>query len=502
MAEENQEMNMDDTPHSTPALVRRSSRIRASSSPPSETYPKSLSSDASFHNPSAEDDVLDHELKAPKRALPARKSKLAKNLNHTNGISFDIAKAMRPVGNEERLDWRGWVELESDPAFFNFILREYGLKGVKVEEVLGLDDDMLGFLNKPVHGLIFLFKYREEEEEDEVDLEEPETCPEHVWFANQTTNNACATIALLNIVMNVSNADLSEAMTTFKEKTRGLDPAYRGKRLSCDDFIRNIHNSFARRLDMLNSDLILQNEFEKRQRAKKSSKRRKTTKNRRKKKDEEDPGFHFIAYVPIDGTVWRLDGLQRQPINLGDSGDDWISVARANIYERIVQYEEDGVQFNLLSLCQSPLQTIPTKIAQNLKAILAIEANLNITLPEWKSFVESNVSFDLNELSASLAVPRDIFDGAAIRESSKKILERGESDANFLLEHRQNLINDHEALQSSYHNEVALIERQNEEAESRRQDHTPAVFQATKTITEARILKELVLEMRKNGQMK
>lgn len=72
---------------------------------------------------------------------------------------------------------------------------------------------------------------------------------------------------------------------------------------------------------MLNSDFALSNEVDKWNRAKSAKKRkgvtRKSQAKPKKKKAEEEPGFHFIAYVPIDGIVWRLDGMQRQPVNLG-----------------------------------------------------------------------------------------------------------------------------------------------------------------------------------------
>jgi len=68
---------------------------------------------------------------------------------------------------------------------------------------------------------------------------------------------------------------------------------------------------------MLNADLGLQNDFEKWEKSKNPKRKKATSDNRKKKKDEEEPGFHFIAYVPINGSVWRLDGLQRQPVNLG-----------------------------------------------------------------------------------------------------------------------------------------------------------------------------------------
>ena len=34
---------------------------------------------------------------------------------------------------------------------------------------------------------------------------------------------------------------------------------------------------------------------------------------------EADESFHFIAYVPVDGMVWELDGMRRQPVQLGIS---------------------------------------------------------------------------------------------------------------------------------------------------------------------------------------
>ena len=68
----------------------------------------------------------------------------------------------------------------------------------------------------------------------------------HFAHKLQTIDNACATIALLNIVMNVEGISLGDELTTFKSDTQKLKPAYRGKRLGENDFIRNIHNSFAR----------------------------------------------------------------------------------------------------------------------------------------------------------------------------------------------------------------------------------------------------------------
>lgn len=68
-------------------------------------------------------------------------------------------------------------------------------------------------------------------------------------------------------------------------------------------------------MDILNEDLSLINDMKKREKAKNT--KRKST--RKIKDDEDELGFHFLAYVPINGAVWKLDGLQRQPDNLGNS---------------------------------------------------------------------------------------------------------------------------------------------------------------------------------------
>ena len=37
----------------------------------------------------------------------------------------------------------------------------------------------------------------------------------------------------------------------------------------------------------------------------------------KKKGPQEQAAYHFIAYVPLDGMVWQLDGLQSYPTCLG-----------------------------------------------------------------------------------------------------------------------------------------------------------------------------------------
>ena len=60
-------------------------------------------------------------------------------------------------------------------------------------------------------------------------------------------------------------------------------------------------------MDILNSDLCLKNE------ATASSR----SKRQRNQDNVEEAAFHFIAFVPALGRVWKFDGLERQPQELG-----------------------------------------------------------------------------------------------------------------------------------------------------------------------------------------
>ena len=44
---------------------------------------------------------------------------------------------------------------------------------------------------------------------------------------------------------------------------------------------------------------------------------------------KEEDAFHFISYVPFNGQLYELDGLQPGPISFGPCTDEnWLSLAR------------------------------------------------------------------------------------------------------------------------------------------------------------------------------
>lgn len=176
-----------------------------------------------------------------------------------------------------------------------------------------------------------------------------------LFFAKQVINNACATQALINLLMNCYHADLKLGSTLgdFKEFTKCFDSQMKGLSLSNAEQIRQVHNSFARQQVF---------EFE----------------NKSKKKDKEDV-FHFIAYLPFAGHLIELDGLKPGPYDLGliPEGQDWISIARPHIEKRMQKYATGEIHFNLMALV-SDQKMVATNRIKELEAANTEDAKVQI----------------------------------------------------------------------------------------------------------------------------
>lgn len=62
----------------------------------------------------------------------------------------------------------------------------------------------------------------------------------------QSTGNACATVAMLNILLNISDLNLGPNLQNFKDFTTTFTPALRGAEVINFEYVKQIHNSFAK----------------------------------------------------------------------------------------------------------------------------------------------------------------------------------------------------------------------------------------------------------------
>jgi ubiquitin carboxyl-terminal hydrolase L5 len=246
-------------------------------------------------------------------------------------------------------------------------------------------------------------------------------------------------VALLNIVNNIPNLELGQPLESFRDYTRSFDPVARGYAIDSFDFVRKIHNSFARDTDMLNidssmhdrNDKMIQKQKTQAANAAKAAKAAERTAARASEtppntgklrsnplrkarisksvaEEEEDQdsgesGFHFVAYMPIGDDVWKLDGLDSFPTAIGtiQPGRDWLSVIQTSLSVRMAQYEEGQMQFSLMAVVQDPVIEDRCILAQNILSLQKIELRLNEISQDWCSYTspdsENSVLFGASD---------------------------------------------------------------------------------------------------------
>lgn len=244
-----------------------------------------------------------------------------------------------------------WCTIESDPGVFTEVLQGVGCNHVELEELWSLDEVTLMQLQASgsVYGLIFLFKWESQKkvaESSSAKRREPlseDLIPPNLFFAHQTTTNACATQAILSVVLNsgLTPEQLGPTLSEFQSFTMSFPPQLKGEAIGSSDEIRKSHNAFSRK------DAFLAEE-------------------RFHIRTGDEEAFHFVSYIPLDGTVYELDGLQKGPIPVGTFASSepatWLNVARGAIQERMDVGVE--IKFNLMAVIQDQRIELKRKLAE------------------------------------------------------------------------------------------------------------------------------------------
>lgn len=228
-----------------------------------------------------------------------------------------------------------WCLIESDPGVFTALIKGFGVEGLQVEEIVTLEKECFQKM-EPIYGLIFLFKCIDDKVTEGNIVQDNRL--DNIFFAEQVISNACATQAIISVLLNLEgqkDIKLGGTLTDFKDFTKSFGPNLKGVSLSNSKLIKEVHNSFSR-----------QQVFEYDSSGPKSQ-----------------DNYHFIAYMPIDGRLYELDGLKPGPIDHGKvTTESWIDSVRAVIDKRIQRYAANEINFNLMAVIGDQKDIINRKI--------------------------------------------------------------------------------------------------------------------------------------------
>ncbi|CAG8481402.1 9487_t:CDS:10 [Funneliformis caledonium] len=362
-----------------------------------------------------------------------------------------------------------WVKLQSEPKLFNALMYDLGVRGAQATEVFVLDDiDNFHELGE-IYGFVYLFRmmgdvkslYKSEEYT-------PVDNPKNVYFANQVVDNACATLAVLNIALNSPQLEIGDDLKEFKEFTKDFPPPVKGFTITNHPSFRLIHNSMSRHPE---EALVVEEA---------SGKPSATV-------DESVEVYHYIAYVPVDGEVWQLDGLYPHPVSVGKYSDKqrWYDAARDAMRARTQGFYAEQINFVLLAITKDPIfiKKMRTKECIYLKRV--VESVLDELNGEWRAVLVNEPKFveDLTEDEEMEVAKRDNV------TKEIEVLNSNRGDVNKLIQLRTNWVDEIRVLQKAIKRENKL-----KQIEKERQtfDYGPFIREYLSVLHERGELKELL----------
>ena len=221
-----------------------------------------------------------------------------------------------------------WLPIESNPEVMNSFLQKLGVpKEWEINDVFGLDPELLLMLPQPVLALLLLFpiteKYESFAREQEAAMKDV-TVSDKLYYMKQTISNACGTVALMHAVINSVNSgqiSLGEGpLKRFVEATRDLSPEERAVRLEDDDDICGAHDAAAREGQTRAPD----------------------------REDQVD--YHFVCFVSVDGGLYELDGRKSGPILKGKCGPDTFLNDAAAACKEYMTRDPENINFTIVAL--------------------------------------------------------------------------------------------------------------------------------------------------------
>lgn len=213
-----------------------------------------------------------------------------------------------------------WLHLESNPEVMTNFLVDIGMSAEwSVVDLIGIDEELLGFVPQPVAAVIFLYPSSVHDSTEEGDSSLNET----VYFMKQMIRNACGTIALLNAVgNNLDKIDLREdsPLQKYFKLVESMSATEKGRELYKNAEIRESHE----RHSQMGQTAI--------------------------PNPDDKVGNHFVALIERNGHLYRLNGSKDGPVDHGCSSPETFLYDAAGVCREFVAKHPDCPNFTALAI--------------------------------------------------------------------------------------------------------------------------------------------------------
>ena len=213
-----------------------------------------------------------------------------------------------------------WNIIEKDPLIYTELIKNIGVKGIQVEEILSFDN--LENINIPIYGLILSFKYINNISYTPNILE---NWDKDLFFSRQIIENGNILQAILSVILNNEDKiEIGEILKEIKLNTIDMDdPVKKGLNISNNEKLR-IEN------------------------------------NKLKKKEKNDDIYHIISYIHFKNNIYEIDGLQEGPILIHKNIEfnEWIKKLKPYLNERINLYINNEIEFSLMAIIPDKLDKL------------------------------------------------------------------------------------------------------------------------------------------------
>ena len=326
-----------------------------------------------------------------------------------------------------------WNKIDYTPEVFTELIKNIGVKGVQIEEILSYDS--LENPNLPIYGLIFIGKYFKNNSYTPNILQ---YWDKDLIFSKQIIKNLSSTQSLIELILNNEDKiDIGPILKELKSSLRDMDPLSRSISFVNNETIRNEHNKFK---------VDISNEF-----------------NINDNNSDNDDIYNFISFIHFKKAIYEIDGLQEGPILIENNVEfnEWTKKLRNTLIQRINIYSNNEKQFNLMAL-------IPDKLEQ-LK-------NQKDLLTSKKNYIEKKI-----EGNNDTKIENELMSLDELNGMSKDQLEEKLKNIEFEINECNNGINIEKMKMNKY----------KEENERRQHNYVPFIFELLKQMSEKGIINEL-----------